>query len=76
MANYKKWNETELGFIRENISLLSDTELANKLSQVTGQNISYGMIRRQRRKLGIQKKRGRRRKDAGLNTTNNIETTN
>jgi hypothetical protein len=60
MATYKKWNDTELAFIRDNISLLSDAELANKLSQVTGQNISYGMIRRQRRKLGIQKNRGRR----------------
>lgn len=63
MANYKKWNEAELVFIRDNISILSDTELANKLSQITGQNISYGMIRRQRRKLGIQKKRGRRPKN-------------
>lgn len=60
MATYKKWNDTELAFIRDNIALLSDAELANKLSQVTGQNISYGMIRRQRRKLGIQKSRGRR----------------
>lgn len=60
MATYKKWNDTELAFIRDNITLLSDAELANKLSQVTGQNISYGMIRRQRRKLGIQKSRGRR----------------
>lgn len=68
MANYKKWNATELNFISENISLLSDTELANKLSQVTGQNISYGMIRRQRRKLGIQKKRGRRRKNDTVST--------
>lgn len=60
MANYKKWNDTELTFIRDNILSLSDNELASKLSQITGQNISYGMIRRQRRKLGIQKKRGRR----------------
>jgi hypothetical protein len=64
MANYKKWNETELVFIRENISILSDTELANKLSQITGQNISYGMIRRQRRKIGVKKKRGRRKKNS------------
>lgn len=74
MANYKRWNDTELAFIRDNISLLSDTELANKLSIVTGQNISYGMIRRQRRKLGIQKKRGRRRKDVSVtNTTKSID---
>jgi hypothetical protein len=76
MANYKKWNGTELAFIRDNISVLSDTELANKLSQVTGQNISYGMIRRQRRKLGIQKKRGRRRKVEAVSVISpNNETT-
>lgn len=63
MANYKKWSESDLTFIRDNISILSDGELANKLSQITGQNISYGMIRRQRRKLGIQKSRGRRPKN-------------
>jgi hypothetical protein len=66
MANYKKWTDAELIFIRDNISILSDGELANKLSQMTGQNISYGMIRRQRRKLGIQKKRGRRPKNKQL----------
>lgn len=63
MANYKKWNESDLAFIKENISILSDGELANKMSQITGQNISYGMVRRQRRKLGIQKSRGRRPKN-------------
>jgi len=76
MANYKKWNGTELAFIRDNISVLSDTELANKLSQVTNQNISSGMIRRQRRKLGIQKKRGRRRKVEAVSVISpNNETT-
>jgi hypothetical protein len=66
MANYKKWNESDLAFIKENISILSDGELANKMSQITGQNISYGMIRRQRRKLGIQKNRGRRPKNKAV----------
>jgi hypothetical protein len=59
MANYKKWTEEELKFLNDNISILRDEELASKLSQITGQNITYGMVRRQRRKLGIVKKRGR-----------------
>lgn len=63
MANYKKWTDAEIGFIRDNISSMSDTELANKLSGMTGENITYGMIRRQRRKLGVVKPRGRRKKN-------------
>jgi hypothetical protein len=63
MANYKKWTQTELQFLNDNILTSSDEELAVKLSQITGQNITYGMIRRQRRKLGVIKKRGRRPKN-------------
>ena len=62
MGNYKKWSDAELGFVRDNISLLSDEELANKLSVMTNENITTGMVRRQRRKLGIVKARGRRKK--------------
>jgi hypothetical protein len=62
MANYKKWTEAELKFINENQKLLSDDELAAKLSQMTTQNITTSMIRRQRRKLGIKKAKGRRPK--------------
>jgi hypothetical protein len=64
MANYKKWTDAEVGFIRDNISQMSDLELANKLSGMTGENITYGMIRRQRRKLGVSKPRGRRKKNS------------
>lgn len=66
MANYKKWTDAEVGFIRDNISQMSDTELANKLSSMTGENITYGMIRRQRRKLGVSKPRGRRKKNSTI----------
>lgn len=62
MATYKKWSDAELGFVRDNISILSDAELANKLSSMTGENITTGMVRRQRRKMGIAKARGRRKK--------------
>lgn len=63
MATYKKWTETELDFIRNNQKLLSDDELAAKLAQMTGGNVTTAMIRRQRRKLGIQKAKGRRPKN-------------
>ncbi|NBQ17076.1 hypothetical protein EBU24_02045 [bacterium] len=63
MATYKRWNDAELQFIRDNLSSFSDTELATKLSEMTGEAVSYGMIRRQRRKLGVVKARGRRKKN-------------
>lgn len=62
MKSYKKWSEAEIQFIHDNLGLFSDQDLAAKLSSMTGENISCGMVRRQRRKLGIQKQRGRPRK--------------
>lgn len=59
MANYKKWTDSELVFVRENHERMNDLELSAKLSQITGQNISTAMVRRQRRKLNIKKQRGR-----------------
>lgn len=69
MATYKRWSEAELEFIRNNLGSFSDGELAAKLSQMTGENISYGMIRRQRRKIGVVKPRGRRKKETKVNDT-------
>lgn len=59
MANYKKWTNTELDFLSNNHVLLNDAELANKLSQMSGENVTTAMVRRQRRKLSIKKQRGR-----------------
>lgn len=67
MANYKKWSDAEKTFIKDNISSFSDGELAVKLSQMTGENISTAMIRRQRRKFGVVKPRGRRKKNSVQN---------
>ena len=64
MANYKKWLDNELEFIKNNQDVLNDELLATKLSEMTGQTITRSMIRRQRRKLEIKKKRGRPRKEA------------
>ena len=62
MANYKKWTSTEIEFITNNHLLFNDEGLAAKLSQMTGQNISTAMVRRQRRKLSLKKSRGRPKK--------------
>lgn len=62
MKSYKKWTDAEIQFIHDNIGIFSDHDLAAKLSGMTGENISTAMVRRQRRKLGVQKKRGRPRK--------------
>lgn len=66
MATYKRWNDAELQYIKDNLGLFSDGELAAKLSEMTGETVTYGMIRRQRRKLGVSKPRGRRKKSQGL----------
>lgn len=60
--NYKKWTQTDIQFILDNQGML-DKDLAIKLSQISGQNITPSMVRRQRRKSGIAKKRGRPRKN-------------
>lgn len=67
MANYKKWTSEELDFIKNNQEILNDDALAAQLCGISGQNVTRSMIRRQRRKLNIKKKRGRPRK-----TTNTV----
>lgn len=75
MATYKKWAESELEFIRNNQQLLSDDELAAKLGQMTGSGVTTAMVRRQRRKLGIQKPKGRRPKNRSVSSSS-AETAN
>lgn len=70
MANYKKWSSEEMEFIKNHHGLIRDEELATKLSQMTGQNVTTAMIRRQRRKLSLKKSRGRPKK-AGLTASSN-----
>lgn len=60
--NYKKWTQTDIQYILDNHGML-DKDLAAKLSEISGQTITPSMIRRQRRKSGIAKKRGRPRKN-------------
>jgi hypothetical protein len=70
MKKYKKWTENEIKFINDNQNML-DRDVAAKLSQITGTNITQSMVRRQRRKLGVKKQRGRPKKN---NTTNITQT--
>lgn len=60
---YKKWSQTDIQFILDNQNML-DKDVASKLSQISGQTITPSMVRRQRRKSGIAKKRGRPAKNA------------
>lgn len=72
MATYKKWNGSEIDFIQNNHTTLCDEVLAVKLSQMTGQNITTAMVRRQRRKLALKKPRGRPSKNPKLQTATPI----
>lgn len=60
---YHKWTETELQYLRDNHTVLSDEEIAGNLSKILNGNITTAMIRRQRRKLTLKKSRGRRPKN-------------
>lgn len=60
--SYKKWGDGERDFIQNNYTLLSDDEMALRLSQMSNSPVSVAMVRRQRRKLMIKKERGRPRK--------------
>ena len=65
--SYKKWGDGERDFIQNNYTLLSDDELALRLSAMSNFPVSVAMVRRQRRKLQLNKPRGRPAK----NKTNN-----
>jgi hypothetical protein len=74
MRSYKRWAPNELQYIKDNINQYNDKDLADKMSQMTSETISTSMIRRQRRKLGIAKKRGRPSKNEAVsNSSENIE---
>ncbi len=62
---YKRWLSSDVDFIVKNSGLL-DKEVAEQLSVLTGQPISASMIRRQRRKSGVAKTRGRPRKNRNI----------
>lgn len=75
MSKYKKWNSDDLTFIQNNANILSDQELAAKLTEICGQPITTSMVRRQRRKLNIEKPKGRKPKNK-LSTLDSTNLTN
>lgn len=58
---YKKWKKEDLQFIVENFNIMSDADIAKKLS-TEDDKVTVYMIRRQRRSLKANKVRGRPRK--------------
>ena len=72
MATYKKWNDSEVDFIKNNHTSMPDEVLAVKLSQMTGQNVTTAMVRRQRRKLALKKPRGRPCKNVKVTVPDSI----
>lgn len=56
---YKRWSDSDLEFIRQNYEKLTDKDMSETLSRISGQNISISMVRRQRRKLQLGRRRGR-----------------
>jgi len=68
MATYRKWTTTEIDFIKNNHESIPDELLASRLSQITNTNITTAMVRRQRRKLKLSKKRGRPSKNKYIPT--------
>lgn len=56
---YKKWNDSDLDFIKNNYDKMTDKDMSETLGKISGQNISISMVRRQRRKLELSRKRGR-----------------
>jgi hypothetical protein len=67
MANYKKWSSAEKEYIRENCEAHSDKYIASEMSRIRGENITSDMIRQQRRKMRVIKKKGRPKKKDTIN---------
>jgi len=67
MANYKRWSSAEKNFIRDNCGTLSDKKIAAKMCEISGERITSDMIRQQRRKMQVIKKKGRPRKKDIIN---------
>tara|TARA_R100001163_G_scaffold65518_1_gene63042 strand:- start:81 stop:284 length:204 start_codon:yes stop_codon:yes gene_type:complete len=67
MANYKRWSNAEKDFIRNNCGTLSDKEIAKKMGEISGEQITSDMIRQQRRKMQVIKKKGRPKKKDIIN---------
>ena len=59
MKKYKKWKIEELNYIKKNFEKIKDKDLVSLFNKKFGSEITIDMLRRQRRKLGARKTRGR-----------------
>lgn len=53
------WTEQETEFVRQNAGILTDKEGSERLSRITGRNVTLHSWRKQRQKIGISKMPGR-----------------
>jgi hypothetical protein len=53
------WSEAEKNFIKANASLLTDAEIAARLSQLSGRIVTLHAVRKARKRLNISKLPGR-----------------
>jgi hypothetical protein len=49
------WTNDQKNFVKKFAAQLSDTKLAEKLSEMTGKNISKAAARKLRQRLGVKK---------------------
>lgn len=59
MKSYKKWSRAEKQFVLDHCEQLSDSAIASRMSELSGENITKEMVRQQRRQLKASKKNGR-----------------
>ena len=55
----KRWTQEEQDFVRANAHKYTDVELAKRLSEFTGREISFSYTRKLRQRSGIRKLPGR-----------------
>ncbi len=67
MANNKRWSNAEKEFIRDNCGTYSDKQIAVRMGEISGEKITSDMIRQQRRKMQVIKKKGRPKKKDTIN---------
>ena len=64
--SYKKWSDNELSYIKHHYLKYSDKIIAQNLSEISGQNITPSMVRRQRRNIHAEKGQGRPRNERNI----------
>ena len=55
----KRWTVAEKNFIRENAHKLTDKQMAERLSGLTGRKVTLYAVRKQRQRMGVAKVSGR-----------------